>query len=58
MVPSRSALIRGAIEAYLAADADTAIDEAIVAGYERDPAEDPALDVIALAAAGIEAEPW
>ncbi len=55
---SRSALIRRAIEAYLAADADAAIDEAIAAGYERVPAEDPALDVIALAAASIEAEPW
>jgi metal-responsive CopG/Arc/MetJ family transcriptional regulator len=55
---SRSALIRQAIEAYLAGDADTAIDEAILAGYGRVPADEPAADVIALATASIEAEPW
>ena len=55
---SRSALIRQAIEAYLAGDADGAIDAAIVARYERIPAEDPTPEVIVLAAASIEAEPW
>ncbi len=55
---SRSALIRQAIEAYLAGDVDAAVDEAIVTGYERIPAEDPSADVIALATASIEAEPW
>jgi metal-responsive CopG/Arc/MetJ family transcriptional regulator len=55
---SRSALIRQAVSAYLAADADAAIDEAIVAGYRRFPAEKPTIDVIALATASIEAEPW
>lgn len=55
---SRSALIRRAIEAYLAEDVDAAIDEAIVTGYERIPAEDPTAEVIALATASIEAEPW
>jgi metal-responsive CopG/Arc/MetJ family transcriptional regulator len=55
---SRSALIRDAIEAYLAGDVDAALDEAIVAGYQRVPAEDPAPEVSALATASIEAEPW
>ena len=55
---SRSALIRQAIEAYLAGDVDAAVDEAIVTGYERIPAEDPSADVITLATASIEAEPW
>lgn len=55
---SRSALIREAIEVYLTGDIDAAIDEAIVAGYERIPAEDPSPEVIALAAASVEAEPW
>jgi metal-responsive CopG/Arc/MetJ family transcriptional regulator len=55
---SRSALIRQAIEAYLAGDVDAAIDEAIVAGYARLPAEEPGPDMTALAAASIEAEPW
>ncbi len=55
---SRSALIRQAIEAYLAGDVDAAIDEAIVEGYGRVPAEEPTADVIALATASIEAEPW
>jgi metal-responsive CopG/Arc/MetJ family transcriptional regulator len=55
---SRSALIRQAIEAYLAGDADAVIDEAILAGYGRVPADEPTADVIALAAGSIEAEPW
>ena len=55
---SRSALIRQAIEAYLVEDGDAAIDEAIAAGYQRIPAEDPGSHVIALALASIEAEPW
>ena len=55
---SRSALIRQAVEAYLSADQGSAIDEAIVAGYQRIPADEPARHVIALATASIEAEPW
>ncbi len=55
---SRSALIRQAIVAYLATDADAAIDNAILAGYGRSPAEELTIDVIALAVASIEAEPW
>jgi predicted transcriptional regulator len=55
---SRSALIRQAIEAYLARDLAAAIDEAIVAGYERVPAGDVPPDVILLATASIEAEAW
>jgi metal-responsive CopG/Arc/MetJ family transcriptional regulator len=54
---SRSALIRDAIEAYLAIDADAAIDAAIVSGYERvPPREDPA--VHRRAVTSIEEEPW
>lgn len=54
---SRSELIREAIEAYLAADRDKAIDAAIIDGYTRVP---PVDDFGALAAAriAIEAEPW
>ncbi len=54
---SRSRLIREAIEAYLAADREAAIDAAIVEGYRRIPAED---DPWAQAAAirSIRAEPW
>jgi len=55
---SRSALIRQAIEAYLAEDLEASIDESIVAGYTRIPAEEPTAEVIALATANIEAEPW
>lgn len=37
---SRSALIREAIESYLAADAEASVDRAIVRGYEETPQED------------------
>ena len=54
---SRSALIREAVERYLAADADAAVDQAIVAGYERTP--QPADAWAALAGReAIAAEPW
>ena len=55
---SRSALIRRAIERYLAADRDAALDEAIVAGYRRVPAGEPPPELVTLAAASIEEEPW
>jgi metal-responsive CopG/Arc/MetJ family transcriptional regulator len=54
---SRSALIRDAIEHYLAEDVDARIDTAIVAAYERLPQEaDSWVDVAAREA--IAAEPW
>ena len=55
---SRSALIRRAIEGYLAADRDAALDAAIVAGYRRVPAREPLPELVALAAASIDEEPW
>lgn len=55
---SRSALIRLAVETYLAGDIAAGVDQAIVAGYGRVPAEEPGPEVTALAAANIEAEPW
>lgn len=55
---SRSALIREAIEAYLAQDADAAADAAIIAGYERFPAAQPDALTMSLATASIDSEPW
>lgn len=55
---SRSALVRQAIEAYLAGDAQGAIDAAILDGYERIPASPPSPLTLALAAASIDEEPW
>lgn len=55
---SRSAIIRAAIEAYLADDADAAIDAEIVAGYAQNPADEPDPRAMALAVASIEDEPW
>jgi metal-responsive CopG/Arc/MetJ family transcriptional regulator len=54
---SRSALIREAIEQYLAADTEATIDQAIVSGYEAVPQEeDPWTDAAGRDA--IAAEPW
>jgi metal-responsive CopG/Arc/MetJ family transcriptional regulator len=55
---SRSALIREAIEAYLASDAEAAIDKAILAGYAKFPPAEPDALTMALATASIEEEPW
>lgn len=55
---SRSALIREAIEAYMAADIEAATDQQIVTGYRRVPPPPVAADVAALAQASIEEEPW
>jgi len=55
---SRSALIRRAVEAYLGDDLDAAIDRAIVVGYSSTPADEPPGDIVLLATASIEAEPW
>ena len=54
---SRSALIRDAIEQYLAEDAEAAVDRAIVAGYERIPQTDDAWAEVAVREM-IGAEPW
>lgn len=54
---SRSALIRSAIEFYLAEDREAAIDRAIIEGYTRMPQEpDPWAD--AAARRSIAEEPW
>jgi metal-responsive CopG/Arc/MetJ family transcriptional regulator len=55
---SRSELIRTALEQYLRADRDAAIDAAIVEGYRRVPP--PEHDPWAAAAAkrSVAAEPW
>jgi metal-responsive CopG/Arc/MetJ family transcriptional regulator len=53
---SRSDVIREAIERYLAADRDAAIDRLIVAAYEQRPPEDVWSDQAAKQM--IWAEPW
>jgi metal-responsive CopG/Arc/MetJ family transcriptional regulator len=53
---SRSDVIREAIERYLAADRDAAIDRLIVAAYEQRPPEDVWSDQAAKQM--ISAEPW
>jgi metal-responsive CopG/Arc/MetJ family transcriptional regulator len=54
---SRSSLIREAVEQYVRADRDAAIDRAIVEGYTRMPDEpDPWVDI--LARESIRREPW
>jgi metal-responsive CopG/Arc/MetJ family transcriptional regulator len=55
---SRSSLIRTAVDAYLQADREHALDVAIVDGYTRHPPGE--LDELADAAArrSIAAEPW
>ena len=55
---SRSEIIRMAVERELAADREAAIDEAIVAGYDRIPPAE--LDSWAEASAkrSVAAEPW
>lgn len=55
---SRSALIRVAIEAYLAADVDASIDAAILEGYRRVPATEPSPITQLTAQAAIDEEPW
>jgi metal-responsive CopG/Arc/MetJ family transcriptional regulator len=57
---SRSDLIREAIEAYLAEDAQAAISRAIVEGYKRVPQEQDDLDRWARQAARdlVVEEPW
>lgn len=55
---SRSELIRTAIEAYLAEGRSAEIDAAIVAGYERFPADAPDRWAEAATIEAIRAEPW
>ncbi len=55
---SRSELIRAAIERDLAADADAAIDAAIVEGYRRIPPQEYDPWTVASAKRSISAEPW
>jgi metal-responsive CopG/Arc/MetJ family transcriptional regulator len=55
---SRSALVREAIEAYMADDLQASIDRAIVDGYTRLPASAPDAETVRLAVASIEEEPW
>jgi metal-responsive CopG/Arc/MetJ family transcriptional regulator len=54
---SRSALIREAVEQYLAADAEAAVDRTIVAAYERLPQTSDAWTGLAVRET-IAAEPW
>lgn len=54
---SRSALIREALERYLAADAESSIDHAVVAGYLGVPQEEDRWAELAGREA-IAAEPW
>jgi metal-responsive CopG/Arc/MetJ family transcriptional regulator len=57
---SRSDLIREAIEAFLAADADAEISRQIVDGYQRVPQEEDSLERWARRGARdlVEEEPW
>lgn len=55
---SRSELIRRAIRAFVASDAEAVLDRAIADGYRRHPASRSAPDVVARAAASIEEERW
>ena len=55
---SRSALIRQAIESFLADDREAAIDRAIAEGYARVPA-DPSTELeVEAARLSVAAEPW
>lgn len=55
---SRSALVREAIEAYMADDLQASIDRAIIDGYTRIPAAAPEAETIRSAVASVEEEPW
>jgi metal-responsive CopG/Arc/MetJ family transcriptional regulator len=56
---SRSALIRDAIEAYLADEAQVEIDRQIIEGYERTPeTEEEIASAEREARAAIREEPW
>ena len=55
---SRSAIVREAVEAYMADDLESSIDRAIVDGYTRIPAGTPDTETVRAAAASIEEEPW
>ncbi len=55
---SRSQLIRDAVEQYLAAEREAAIDRAIVEGYTRTPQDEHDPWAEAAAIESIRAEPW
>lgn len=55
---SRSELLRRFARTMLVEGIEGRIDQAIADGYRRIPAEPPGDDVVALAVASIEAEPW
>ncbi len=55
---SRSQVIREAVEQYLAAERDAAIDRAIVEGYTRIPPDEHDPWAEAAATESIRAEPW
>jgi predicted transcriptional regulator len=55
---SRSDLIREAIDLLLETGDPAAIDAAIAAGYERQPASEPDAWTVLGATAAIRAEPW
>lgn len=55
---SRSDLIREAVDLLLGTGDEAAIDAAIVAGYERDPAPEQDPWTLGGALAAIRAEPW
>jgi metal-responsive CopG/Arc/MetJ family transcriptional regulator len=55
---SRSQLIRDALEQYLAAEREAAIDRAIVEGYTRIPQDEHDPWAEAAAIESIRAEPW
>lgn len=55
---SRSELIREALERYLAAERESAIDQAIIEGYTRFPQEEHDPWAEAAAKRSISEEPW
>jgi Arc/MetJ-type ribon-helix-helix transcriptional regulator len=55
---NRTAAMRDAVERLLAAEARRAVDEAILAGYERTPPEPPDDAVRLLAGRSVRQEPW
>ncbi|MGI8428405.1 MAG: ribbon-helix-helix domain-containing protein [Solirubrobacteraceae bacterium] len=55
---SRSAAIEAAIDRMLEAERKRDVDRAIIAGYERVPAEPPDAFELSLAARSVRQEPW
>jgi metal-responsive CopG/Arc/MetJ family transcriptional regulator len=55
---SRSEFVRRAVESYLADDIESAIDDAVLAGYAAVPSEEPDRAVFERAIESIDSEPW